>query len=99
MSKKSTLSAMAVAGAMTAAAALAVSPAMAAKDGMEKCYGVTKAGMNDCGGAKNSCAGTSTLDYQGDAWKYVPTGTCTTFATPYGGGSLEAREYPLPKSS
>jgi uncharacterized membrane protein len=56
---------------------------------MEKCYGVSAAGKNDCkAGAGTSCAGTSKSDYQGDAWKYVPKGTCTTIKTPKGMGSL-----------
>jgi uncharacterized membrane protein len=42
----------------------------------EKCYGVVKAGLNDCQTATHSCAGTSTADNQGDAWIYVPAGTC-----------------------
>ncbi|MFZ5748717.1 MAG: DUF2282 domain-containing protein [Pseudomonadota bacterium] len=56
---------------------------------MEKCYGVSKAGKNDCkAGAGTSCAGTSKTDYQGDAWKLVPAGTCTKIKTPKGFGSL-----------
>jgi uncharacterized membrane protein len=43
----------------------------------EKCYGVVKAGLNDCETSTHSCAGTSTADNQGDAWIYVPAGTCT----------------------
>ena len=59
------------------------------KADMEKCYGVSLAGKNDCAaGAGTSCAGTSKVDYQGDAWKYVPKGTCTTIKTPKGTGSL-----------
>ena len=55
----------------------------------EKCYGVSMAGKNDCAaGAGTSCAGTSKVDYQGNAWKYVPAGTCTTTKTPNGMGSL-----------
>lgn len=42
----------------------------------EKCYGVVKAGKNDCQTAQSSCAGTSKRDGQSDAWIYVPTGTC-----------------------
>jgi len=58
----------------------------------EKCYGVALKGQNDCyAGAGTSCAGTSTADYQGNAWKLVPQGTCTTIATPAGKGSLEAK--------
>lgn len=56
---------------------------------MEKCYGVSLAGKNDCkAGAGTSCAGTSKTDYQGDAWKLVKAGTCTTIKTPKGFGSL-----------
>ncbi len=57
---------------------------------LEKCYGVALAGKNDCkAGAGTSCAGTSKVDYQGNAWKKVPAGTCTTIKTPRGHGSLE----------
>mgnify|MGYP003147859638 FL=1 len=56
---------------------------------MEKCYGIAKAGQNDCAaGPGTSCAGTSTRDYQGNAWKLVPKGTCTSIETPRGNGSL-----------
>ena len=56
---------------------------------MEKCYGVALAGKNDCkAGAGTSCAGTSKTDYQGNAWKNVPAGTCVTMKTPKGTGSL-----------
>ena len=59
------------------------------KTGMEKCYGVALAGKNDCkAGAGTSCAGTSKVDYQGNAWKNVAAGTCTTIKTPKGMGSL-----------
>ena len=57
--------------------------------GMEKCYGVSRAGKNDCAaGPGTTCAGTSKVDYQGNAWKYVPKGTCSTIKTPKGMGSL-----------
>ncbi len=57
----------------------------------EKCYGVAKAGKNDCAaGPGTSCQGTSTTDYQGNAWKYVDAGTCLEIETPNGKGSLEA---------
>ena len=42
----------------------------------EKCYGVAKAGQNDCGTARHSCAGKATQDKSPDEWKYVPKGTC-----------------------
>ena len=58
--------------------------------GKEKCYGVSLAGENDCAaGPGTSCAGTSKKDYQGNAWKLVPKGTCTSIQTPKGKGSLE----------
>ena len=61
----------------------------AAATPMEKCYGVALAGKNDCkAGAGTSCAGTSQADYQGNAWKLVPAGTCTKIKTPKGFGSL-----------
>lgn len=59
------------------------------KPAMEKCYGVATAGKNDCAaGPGTTCAGTSKVDYQGNAWKNVPAGTCTTIKTPKGTGSL-----------
>jgi uncharacterized membrane protein len=58
----------------------------------EKCYGVALKGQNDCfAGAGTSCAGTSTVDYQGNAFKLVDKGTCTTISTPKGNGSLTAK--------
>ena len=58
---------------------------------MEKCYGVSMAGKNDCAaGPGTTCAGTSKVDYQGNAWKNVAKGTCTTIKTPKGTGSLKA---------
>jgi uncharacterized membrane protein len=57
--------------------------------GMEKCYGVALAGKNDCkAGAGTTCAGTSMANYQGNSWKYVKAGACTTMKTPKGMGSL-----------
>jgi uncharacterized membrane protein len=59
------------------------------KPGMEKCYGVSLAGKNECkAGAGTTCAGTSKVDYQGNAWKLVKAGTCTQMKTPHGMGSL-----------
>ena len=56
---------------------------------MEKCYGVAMAGHNDCkAGAGTTCAGTAKMDYQANAWKNVPAGTCTSIKTPHGMGAL-----------
>jgi|TARA_A100001391_G_scaffold129794_1_gene88996 uncharacterized membrane protein len=74
------------------AAGLATTPAAAQKKpAVEKCYGVAKAGENDCAaGPGTTCAGTSTRDYQGNAWKLVPKGSCEKISTPKGKGSLTA---------
>lgn len=58
----------------------------------EKCFGVSLAAQNDCAaGAGTSCAGTSKVDYQGDAWTLVDKGTCTKIKTPKGYGTLKAQ--------
>jgi len=82
-----TLTMTALAGAVTAAMASFAVPAAAA-DSMEKCYGVSLKGQNDCAAGAHSCAGTSTVDYDGQSFKLVPAGTCTTMETPDGPGSL-----------
>ena len=56
----------------------------------DKCFGVALAGENDCkAGAGTSCQGSSTQDFQGNAWTYVPKGACAAITTPDGPGSLE----------
>lgn len=98
------MKAFAVAGALAAALA-AHATAASAEGAMEKCFGVAVAGQNDCAaGAGTTCAGTSKVDYQGNAWKLVPAGTCLTMELPAGMdsmarmGSLEALDRDLPKS-
>lgn len=72
-----------------AGAALAPAASAQTKAAMEKCYGIALAGKNDCkAGAGTSCAGTSKVNYQGNAWKLVKAGTCTSIKTPKGNGSL-----------
>lgn len=97
------LKAFAVAGALAAAFAAHATTASAQEN--EKCFGVSLAGQNDCAaGAGTTCAGTSKVDYQGNAWKMVPAGTCLTMELPAGMdnmarmGSLEALDRDLPKS-
>ncbi|WP_420821182.1 DUF2282 domain-containing protein [Sneathiella limimaris] len=72
------------AAAMGTVMALSAGPAAAAGD-KEKCYGVAAAGKNDCATATSSCAGTSKVDHQKDAFVAVPKGLCEKLA----GGSLE----------
>lgn len=77
---KSTLSAAVLASAVATAfagASLSINDAHAAEQ--EKCYGIALAGQNDCqAGPGTTCKGTSTVDFQGNAWKLVDAGTCTT---------------------
>ncbi len=55
----------------------------------DKCYGIALAGENDCkAGAGTSCEGTSTVDFQGNAWTYAPKGSCEYIVTPEGTASL-----------
>jgi uncharacterized membrane protein len=82
-------------------AALSATAAVAQEN--EKCFGVALAGQNDCAaGAGTTCAGTSKVDFQGNAWKLVPAGTCATMELPAAedgmarAGSLEALDRDLP---
>ncbi|MEP3049078.1 MAG: DUF2282 domain-containing protein [Roseibium sp.] len=98
--KHKVMSAAVVAGAVaTAVAGLSVTtPAHA--QAKEKCYGVSLKGQNDCkAGAGTTCAGTSTVDYQGNAWTLVPKGTCVSMDVPDGRkGSLTELDRDLPKA-
>lgn len=59
---------------------------------VEPCFGTALKGQNDCfAGPGTTCAGTSTVDYQGNAFKLVPKGTCTSVSTPKGPGSLSPK--------
>ena len=90
----SALSSMAIAGPLTDAEGKA---AMAA--GKEKCYGIALKGQNDCAaGPGTTCQGTSTVDFQGNAWKFAQGGTCTKIVVPGGlKGSLTALTRNVPK--
>ena len=99
MSTKNAVSSLVLAGAITTAlATIAVAgpltkaeadAAVAAKK--EKCFGVALKGQNDCAaGPGTTCQGTSTVDFQGNAWKFVQGGTCTSIELPNGKrGSLK----------
>ena len=96
---KTALSGAVIAGAVAAAVAgvnlAGVTDAHAAN---EKCYGVSLAGENDCAaGPGTTCQGTSTVDYQGNAWTFVPEGTCATIELPGDRmGSLSELDRDLP---
>ncbi len=66
--------------------------------GKEKCFGVVMKGQNDCAaGLGTTCQGTSTVDFQGNAWKFVSGGTCTKLELPGGRmGSPTALKRDLP---
>lgn len=83
----STLKFAGIAGALAAAATLVAAAAAAQSAPKEKCFGISLKAKNDCAaGPGTSCAGTSTKNYQGNAWKYVGKGSCLKL-----GGSLAAR--------
>jgi uncharacterized membrane protein len=78
-------SAAILASAVTAAVAVVSTSTPAFAASKEKCYGVALKGANDCAaGAGTTCAGTSTKNYQGDAWKYVAKGSCVSMQLPGG---------------
>jgi uncharacterized membrane protein len=92
---------LAVAGAVATALASTTTTVSAASK--EKCFGVSLAGKNDCAaGPGTTCAGSSVVDYQGNAWSLVEAGTCTELELPAQAdgtprkGSLEALERDLP---
>ncbi|WP_420860853.1 DUF2282 domain-containing protein [Algirhabdus cladophorae] len=91
-----TVKTLAVAGAV--AAALTATVQVAEAQSKEKCYGISLAGQNDCAaGPGTTCAGTSTVDFQGNAWKLVAAGTCTDMSVEGDRmGSLEALDRDLP---
>ena len=76
MSSKNTMVQAALAGLVAFGLAQAADDAAKAGQAKEKCYGVAKAGQNDCGTASHTCAGKATKDNAPDEWKYVPKGTC-----------------------
>ena len=90
-SKTTVLTSAMVAGAVAAALTAGdIKPANA--QAKEKCYGISLAGQNDCAaGPGTTCAGTSTIDYQGNAWTLVPAGDCEKY-----GVEEEVAEFELP---
>ena len=93
-------SALVVAAALTSAIAMTAATTPASAAGKEKCYGVAKAGENGCAaGPGTTCAGTSTIDWQGNAWSLVDKGTCESTEVEGGRmGSLEPLDRDNPSS-
>ena len=103
MSAKNIVSSFVLAGAVTTAlATMAAAAPLTKAEGdaavaahKEKCFGVALKGQNDCAaGPGTTCAATSRIDYQGNAWTLVAKGACTTIGTPHGPGSLEPIKRP-----
>jgi uncharacterized membrane protein len=88
MAKSPALLALLAASALALGGALAFSGPVSAAD-LEKCYGIAKAGQDDGSKDMEDVPGMSTIDYQGDAYKYVKKGTCEEITTPFGPGSLK----------
>ena len=90
MKKTNLLIASAVAAVLTIplVSAAQSGPAPKPKFEAEKCFGIAKAGKNDCQTANSSCAGTSRRNAQGDAWVYLPEGSCEKVV----GGSLQPKQ-------
>ena len=103
MTTTNILSGLTVAGAVATALAFATAASAQPKPpptaDQEKCFGIALKGQNDCAaGAGTTCAGTSTVDYQGNAWKIVPKGTCSTVSVPGNRmGSLQAQSRDVPR--
>ena len=92
----------------TAVASVISHAAPAVAQAKEKCYGISLAGKNDCAaGPGTTCAGSSTVDYQGNAWTLVPAGDCVKYGVEKNAsfelpgdrkGSLEPLERDLPNA-
>lgn len=108
--KSNTRNATLIAGSIALALSQAAVIQTAQAGAKEKCYGISLAGQNDCAaGPGTTCAGTSTVDYQGNAWTLVPAGDCEKFGVEETQaefelpedrtGSLEALDRDLPADS
>lgn len=87
MKTKNTLAKAAIAGALAVGILGISQSAVAGKKNMEKCYGIVKAGQNDCQTSSSSCAGTAEIDNKPTAFLVVPKGTCAKIT----GGSTKSK--------
>lgn len=94
MNRRSVNRAFAGTFAVALASLTAASAAQAQNQEQEKCYGVALKGQNDCKAGAHDCKGMSTVDYDGQSFKMVATGSCTSMTTPHGPGSLEPIDRP-----
>lgn len=103
------VSAAMIAGAVALAVSATANVTPANAQAKEKCYGISLAGQNDCAaGPGTTCAGTSTIDYQGNAWTLVPAGDCVKYGVEEStaqfelpgdrSGSLDALKRDLPQA-
>ena len=92
MSTKNKLLLSAIAGILAVGIAQAAEDPKAAPK--EKCYGIAKAGQNDCGTARHSCAGKATKSNAPDEWKYVPKGTCQSLGGTTTAGAADQGKSP-----
>ena len=89
--KSKTLGQAAAASILAAALMSTANLAHAGKEGQEKCQGIAKAGMNDCGANGHSCAGQAEVDGNANEWIYVPKGTCEKIV----GATLKGSKKPV----
>ncbi len=82
MNNAKSITKTAVASMIAAGVMAASSDVLAGKPGFEKCKGIVKAGMNDCGTSAHSCAGQASKDAHPEEWIYVPEGTCAKIVKP-----------------
>jgi len=78
----------AIAGVIALGLSTVAPQALAGKEGMEKCMGIVKKGMNDCGTSKHACAGQAKTDGDKEEWIYVPKGTCDKIV----GGTVKGKK-------
>ena len=96
---KNSKQAVAVTAALSSVIALGIhaansDTALAGKPGFEKCAGIVKAGLNDCGTSTHDCSGQATVDNDPEEWIYVPAGTCEKIV----GATLKQAAEPVEES-
>ena len=88
MSKSISTTSSVVASMLAIGMTVGAGEAVAGKAGFEKCQGIVKAGMNDCGTSQHKCSGNAATDGMAEEWLYVPDGTCEKIV----GGSIKGKK-------